>query len=309
MRSTHHLLLLGLLGCGTDSASGPDKAPSDTSAAATGPDDTSCTAWMNASPHLSQATVCDTSVDRAWGQIEADGTRSVEVPSGHTALVWVPDDWSSRTHPSVLVLLHGTSGCAEGSYGDARMVFGDAHALVSLGYKSTTGDFLEADAIQRDLDAVADALSASCDTSGATWLMYGLSRGGLRAIQLGGHDRSGPRRLSGIVVDSGTAPNRQLEGPSYDGARYLFWCGENDPDPVQEGRTTCAVMSDDLAPWLERAGATVDDVVVGEDACHGALAWDCDADCSGCESRASPDNPGPHMQRIGDWLQQVSEGS
>jgi len=221
-------------------------------------------------------------------------------------MVWFPEDWSSREHPTILTVLHGSVGCQEAMFADARWAFGDHHALISLSHKDADGGFIDAQAIQIDLDETVAAVAAACPIEEATHLMYGLSRGGLRAIQLGGLDRAGPQRLAAVVSDSGTAPTSVLQGASYAGARFFFWCGEYDPDPTLEGRMTCDVLASDLTPYLERAGATVDGVLVGDSACHGMFTWDCSADCLRCTGRTNPEQNGPHAAEVGVWLAGVA---
>jgi len=290
---------------GADSTTGPKEALDS----AAGPGvDPACDAWLEASPHAPSETLCDNPVDRALDQIQQDGVRAVPLPSGRTSLIWIPDDWFTRSERSALVLIHGSVGCPEGIYGNARLVFGDEHALISLSFAQPDGTYLESESLQADLDATVAELEGACPMTDTTWMLYGLSRGGLRATQLGARDRMGPRRMSGVVVDSGTAPNRQLQGLSFAGARFLFWCGANDPDPVQEGRYTCEVMTDDVVPFLMDSGALIDDVLIGEDACHGMYEWDCSADCERCAGQAGIDSAGPHAEAVAAWLRQVAAG-
>ncbi len=265
-----------------------------------------CAAWLSDAPFAGTASLCEHDSRMALEQLAADRPSRISLTSGRAALVWLPEDWAGRTHQSILILLHGSTGCQEGTFADARWAFGDTHALLSLSHKTGPESFVEAADLQLDLDEALDTLSAACPTEEATHLMYGVSRGGVRTIQLAGLDRAGPRRLAGVVPDSGSGTERSVSGLSFEGTRFMLWCGEYDPDPVQESRTTCDVMVSDLAPALERGGALVDEVALGEQACHGMFSWDCTPDCLSCEGRTGPGGAGPHATRVAAWLEQAA---
>lgn len=292
-------------------AGSPDADPKQSAAADSspaGPTAAECAAWLADVPVPDGTTTCAQPRPDAVARLQDDGARHLALASGRYALAWLPADWAARDDRSLLVVLHGTTGCAEATLADMHTMLGDSHGLLSLAYGDLDGGFVEPDAIQADLDEAHAAMADHCPMDATPTLMYGISRGGARALALGGLDRAGPARLSGVVVDSGTLPGRQLDGLSFEGARYLLWCGEHDPDPVQEGRTTCEVMEQDLAPLLERRGATVDAVVVGTDACHGMQQWDCAEDCSTCDGTVTRDDVGPHVATIAEWLSRVAAG-
>ncbi|HCH62233.1 MAG TPA: hypothetical protein DFR83_05470, partial [Deltaproteobacteria bacterium] len=265
-----------------------------------------CSAWVASALYEPEPSTCSGDIRRALDQIGFDAPGSLDLSSGRRALVWFPDDWADRTQRTVLTLLHGSAGCPEAMFADARWAFGDAHALVSLGHKLPSGGFLDELSIHADLNETLTALSAPCPTADATHLLYGLSRGGYRAIQLGGLDQEGDARFAAVVSDSGSVPTSVLSGPSYRGARVLLWCGEYDPDPVQDGRTTCDVMGSDMVPYLERGGASAE-LIVGERACHGMYGWDCAADCSQCAGRTGHREVGPHASAVAAWLQDQAQ--
>lgn len=294
-----------LLACGGDSKSGgtdsASTAATDSQAPDTPIDFADCADWLSAAPFSGTAALCETNTEPALRQLELDAPRGVALSSGREALVWFPDDWAQQADPSVLVVLHGSVGCQEGIFADARWAFGDAHALVSLSYKTGPGSFLDAATIQLDLDEALDSLAGACPTADVPHLMYGVSRGGFRALEVAGLDRAGSARLSAVVSDSGTTPSRALSGLSYAGSRMLLWCGEHDPDPVQSGRTTCEVMENELGPTLASSGAAVD-LSVGAEACHGMFGWDCSADCASCDGRTGPEEAGPHAAEVAAWL-------
>ncbi len=294
--------------CGSSEKSEDSSEVAEAPATSGEPTWSECTTWLSAEPYTATDTVCQNSIERELEQLESDSPRAIPLASGRTAIVWLPEDWSDRANPSVLTVLHGTVGCAEAMFSDARWAFGDTHAVLALPHKLADGTFVDADAIYADyLDAIGQ-LEAACPTAGATQLLYGLSRGGLRAVLVAGYDRASEQRFSGTVSDSGTSPNGGLNPPTFDGARYLLWCGEYDPDPVQPERTTCEVMQSDMAPRLERGNAIVDDVIVGAGACHGMFTWDCESDCSACDGGVRPESVGPHAAEVGAWLEAVASG-
>ena len=289
-------------GCATsDPSSKPTGVVSPTDTAADRVDHATCDAWLASEPYDASAPVCGGNIQRALEQLATDAPGRVVLSSARQALVWFPPDWASRDRPTILTLLHGSAGCPEAMFADARWAFGEEHALISIAHKTNTGDFLDEQTIGSDLEETLTAVASSCPTDEATHLLYGLSRGGYRAIQLGGLDRDGAQRFAGVVSDSGSVPSGVLDGPSYQGARVLLWCGEYDPDPVQEGRSTCDVMQSDMRPYLERAGAEVD-TITGDAACHGIFGWNCPPDCSTCTGRTGDREAGPHAAEVATWL-------
>lgn len=296
-------LALAACGSGGDKSAGtgqPAEEGAD-SASAAAPTMAECQDWLAARPHPGAAPACDRDPSEDIAQLAADGAGVVELADGRRAVVWLPEDWESRTQKSVLVVVHGTVGCAEASWGIFRRLLEDEHALVSLEYKNTAGQFAEAAQMQADLDEVLGAVQRSCPMDGARYLMHGVSRGGARAVQLAGLDREGPQRFAGVAVDSGTLSPAEFNGRDYSGAHLWFWCGEHDPDPRGGEQTTCAVMEGAMIPAVQGAGGTVDALVVGEGACHGMFGWDCTEDCGECASQATPRELGPGVTAFVDW--------
>ncbi len=307
MRWSGVLGLLGLVGCGGGGAkeAGPETggAAAETGTAA-GPTLAGCQAWLGARPTGTTAAGCDTDVGDAVERLAAAGAGRITLASGRSAVAWFPADWDGREPQSVLVLLHGTVGCAEGSAADFLRLLPDDHALVALGYENADGSYATASEIQRDLDETVAALAGVCPVADAAWLMYGVSRGAARTVQLAGLDRAGPQRFAGFAVDSGTLPPADYNGSDFTGAHLWLWCGAFDPDPRGVDTTTCAFMAESMVPTLTRAGATIDAFVQGEASCHGLFQWDCEPGCESCAGQARPEAPGPHLTALQAWLQE-----
>jgi len=312
MKARHILSFLAtatLLACGASSDKSQDSqaAADSSSTPEAGADWPSCTAWLADFPHPGGDTVCDSPKPEDVQGVQYAGAAWLTLSSGRKAAVWLPDDWASRTDRSLLVLLHGSVGCAEGQFTQTHILFGDRHALVALAYEGAGETVADPSEIHADLAEVRASLHDHCPMEGTTELMYGLSRGGGRAVQVAGLDVADGGHLDGIVVDSGPIPGRSLDGLSFDGANLLLWCGEYDPSPIEEGRTTCDVMQNDLGPLLQSRGAQVE-LMVGEASCHGMVQWECNADCSDCAGTADPMEWGPNVTAVADWLDGVVGG-
>ncbi len=294
-------------GCSDESApkTGTPGTSGGDSATVPAPTFAECQQWMAEVPHDGGATRCESANARDVEQVISDGARVITLSSGRTALAWLPEDWETRDAQSLLVLVHGSAGCAEGTFGDFRRLIESDHALLSLQYQNADGSYARGDAVHDDLTEAMQALRSACPVANAKAAVYGLSRGAARTVQLAGQDRAGPQRFTAFVVDSGTLPTSDYNGRSLEGARFWMWCGEHDPDPQRPDQSTCGVMAADMVPTIEGLGGTVDAFIQGEDSCHGVFKWDCDATCSTCAGSAHPTDLGPHLTALREYLNQT----
>ncbi len=278
------------------SATGTPTTPADTPVES--PTMDTCEAWLKDSSGLQvPEEACEGDWDTFRAELQALGGGVFPVGDGRYFLVYFPTGWAPETGKMV-VALHGTGGCAEWmlNWWYQATTGVRTYALAALQYYDrSTGEYDDDATIYANLQSMMAQLRGHCPLETTHVFYHGFSRGSAQSFPVAVRDRAGEKIFSAFIADSGTA------GLDYDtladapddaltGSRFWMWCGENNCSSVPPySSTMCERMSEDMVPYVEGHGGTVDALVQDPLGCHGVFN-DCtigeeiscpDTDCSG----------------------------
>ena len=259
-----------------------------------------CMDWLAQSQSVDIPHQCST--DEYRGIVEALGGAIFPVGTDRYYVAWFPQDWDGA---SVIYAVHGSIGCAEMMADLFAEAASGRYAVLALQFVSQgSQDYDDEATLYDNLQAMHAEAAEHCPVERARRVYYGYSRGGGRGYGLAARDAEAAALLDAVVIDSGTSTLAALSGwgdESLRESRFWLWCGTRDPDPIDSSRTTCAVMEEDMEPWIASRSGTVDALVQEEGGCHGMFFTDCDANCDSCRRRGR-DNLGPSLPLLFDYI-------
>ncbi|MFT5682867.1 MAG: hypothetical protein ACI8RZ_003791 [Myxococcota bacterium] len=294
------MILLTMVGCGggttDDDDDGGGLILGDDSNA---PSMEDCASWLADSQADSLPHECST--DEYRNHLLATGGAVFPVGDGRYYTAWFPLDWDGQT---VIYAVHGSMGCADMMTDLFTAASLGSYAVLSVQFRTEGAeDYDDADTLYDNLTALHQEAATHCPIEVATGVYYGYSRGGARGYDIAAIDAVGAGLFDAVVIDSGTSNLSQLAGwdtESLSGERLWLWCGSRDIAPTDSSRTTCDVMSEDMAPWVTDHAGTLDALVEEEGGCHGIFFGDCDVDCN-CKRR-NTDDLGESLPMLFDYI-------
>ncbi len=312
------LLLALVINCASNRAGDiTGGAGGDESLSATGePTMAECRQWITSSATLSVPIACPDWMPFRLGLLQRGGGAFTVGPAGNERyyLVWFPDDWENVADRKIVISLHGTGGCAEWMLNHWYTTsLTHSWGLVALQYYDPRTRLHDDDeAIYQNLEAVVGDLRAHCPITGSDIFYHGFSMGSANSFPVAVRDRAAADHLfAAFIADSGCAglnhPTlKNAPDDALTGARFWMWCGENDISTISPTRMTCAVMRDDMIPYVEGHGGQVDALVEEEGTSHGMFEG-CEEDPdyhpdTECHPRTA-DNLGPSLPILFEYIE------
>ena len=203
---------------------------------------------------------------------------------------WFPPGWDEE---GVIFAVHGSAGCAEMMTDLFAATAQDRYAVVAVQFgEASSQTYDDEDTLYANLKTAYDEVAAHCPIADTPRAYFGYSRGAGRAFGVSLRDATDAGLFDAFIADSGTNSTSLLAGWDADTlseSRFWMWCGTRDPDPIDSTRTTCEVMEQDMAPWVEAHSGAVDALIQEDGGCHGMFFTDCDAACGNCRRRTAED--------------------
>lgn len=234
-------------------------------------------AWITANHKTAYACHgCEGYAD-ILNNISNKGAGVIPVGQERFFIVWLPDDWESRTNRKLVVTLHGNGACAERLFSWwYEYTSNRSWALAALQYgESCTGTSTNFDngyAIYSNLSEMLSLLRANCPLTDIPVVYHGFSRGSARSVEIAILDKArGECGFAAYIADSGTwvAEGGQSEilsncaADGMSGRHFWLYCGSND-----NGGQTCTDM-DQVFNFIQNKGGIIDDFVSCPTGGHG----------------------------------------
>jgi len=197
-------------------------------------------------------------------------------------IVSTPESWDPANPPPIVLLLHGSAGCAEVLFNEWECAAGgQGFVVAALQFtdrdpnKTTTAE--DPAKLYGELRGIVGRLREACPLADSPVVLFGVSYGAVMAYSLAVLDRAAPEPLfDTFVVDSGGWPlhkGQQFhyvdalndpDGQAFAGARFWMHCNRSDQD-------RCSQMAE-IAEGLASHGGTVDEFYFDEFGWHGIFA-------------------------------------
>ncbi len=267
-----------VLGVGCQPGDDDDGDTTSTPSSMATPTMTTCWDWLDSSAGLD---VPDEACEGDWDFFREELANrhggTFPVGDGRYYLVYFPESWTPDIG-KLVVAIHGTGGCAEWMVNwwyQATNGIKD-YAVVALQYYGGSGDDYDPDdVIYANIQAAMEQVRAHCPLETTHVFYHGFSRGSAQAFPIAVRDRGGDKLFSAFIADSGTSSLdydtlASASDNALTGSRFWMWCGQHNCSSVTPySSTMCERMEEDMVPYVEGHGGTVDALVKDPSGCHG----------------------------------------